>query len=453
MKRILVMVMTMMMMASSAYASFADALGDLFDHKQDAARVGNVWYDRDFDFSTIDSIAVYPMDVALKEMFYAQYPALREVVTPDAEKSMAWDRSEWCKTSLFASTDSYEISKNAQSSLKRRLIEAFQNKVKPIFLVVPQARGSIPRASRKGSSDAYAAYRNPMGMMGSISPEEAEELISKKNLYKVEYPVLLEDFDSESERGAAVREATGAQAYLRWRMEGPYTLQEISCYTPRSGFVLGMPRGIETRTASLYTSCSCTLYDGNGREILAYSAKAPIEYQVSSYNVSYGQGRNENKFVEGLVGNLKSLMTKKSASEAIIGAKTVRVGEVSLSYVEGEETYPAETAITKQALETVILERVDASKTLRAAGGATSDYIVEADVTDCTVKMESGTKKMGESIDTSFRAKLKATVRLVNAKTGAVVMTVQDEVSGRSESVTFGKIVKKFFGEVEKVVK
>ncbi len=447
MKRVLVMTLAMILIASQAYASFLD---DLFNHNQNAAKDGNVWYDRNFDFSTIDSIAVYPMDVQFNQLFHEKYPDLRENVTQDIHRTLEWDRSSWEKASIFPDSFAYSVSVSTQETLKHQLIETFPNKIKTVFLVTPTGWVGSPHTPRKGASDAYAAYRKTPGEMRKLSPEEAEEVFSKENLYKVEYPALMETYESEDARGAAVREATGAAVYLRWFMKGPYTPNQVDTYSLRVPGYYGVPKQV---TVSLYTSCGCTLYDGNGREILAYSAKVPRECDGTP-SVSMGKKNNENSaFVRGLVDNLEKLMAAKTAEKAPLSAKTVRAGEITLDYLEGEETYPAEVDITKKALSTTVLENADEAKSLRAAEGDVSDYILEAAVTDCTVKMESGRKKGSEPIDTSFRATLKAAVRLIDARTGAVVKASQGEASGRTESEAFGKIVKKFFGEVEKTVK
>lgn len=436
MKRILLIALAITVFAGQAIASAG--LAGLFGGEKDVTNVGNVWYDRNFNFSKVKLIAVYPMEAQFDLLFWQKYPRLREIVTPDSLKAIEQDQFMWSKAGLFPNTYAYRLSRDTQTGLTRCLLEKFQNEVKPVFLVNGEPQAKMP-ASNPG--DIYAAYRKAHPYEGK-TPEQAEEVLSR-HFYSIEYPDLLDLFDSEAARGAAVRSATGAQAYLRWRMEGPYTPDSIS-FSVRHDIHPLFPSGLKTAAVTLYTSFCCELYDDGGNKVLAYSAKTPMKCNVLSSGGIFYPGNDESKFVEDLVANLKKLAIAKSAPVAPFGSKTVRVGEVTLGYLEGEETYPAEVDITKQALATTILENAT-SETLRGVDGETSDYLVEAAVTDCSVKIASG--------GGNFKAELKATLRLVDTKTGAVVATLQDEASGRSESEAFGKLVKKFFKEANKAVK
>lgn len=471
--KILIMALIMTMFAST---TFAGGLGDLFgsgkDKEAEEKRLaGNLWYDEATDFSSVKKVLFYPAKINLDPDIWQKYDKSSKEVSAEAVKAYESIRAAASiYQPIYPDGAACQFDKNLRDAVKRGISIASLG-MTPEFVIGAGIHEQAMITPVKGNDDdMFTAFRE-----SAKQPEEAEvnpeEMYT--HVYTITYPTVMEPFGSEAERGAAVHEETGAQAYLTWEIEGPYHLAEVSSFTVRSsmggygGGVWGaiasgianatlnkQYRDMYGTTMSLYASCRCTLHDVNGREILAYSLKTPVEFKIMQQGLFY-KTINEDRLADSLIAALKKAAGGRPVPVAPVGAKTVRVGKVTLSYAAGERTYPAETEITRKALETALLDGFAASGKLRAADGDTSDFIVEADVTDCTVRMESEGDSKGapDSIKTKFNAAVNATVRLVDAKTKAVAATYQGKASGRSESEAFGKLVKKFFKEANKAVK
>lgn len=475
--KILVLALIMTLVASTAFAGgLSSVFGGGKDKEEKAKELaGNLWYDTAADFSSLRKILFYPMKTSLDPDVWGKVDSAREAVAAEAILEYEAKRKSW-QDPLFVSGEALELNESAQRAVQVAFLNVLPGTA-PLFAVsretvVTPVKVGENAETPTASGDMFAAFRKSGGPaeLEALSGEEGAPPVEQR--YNIHFPAALAEFASEAERGEAVQKASGAQAYLTWEFEGPYKTEKVATFTPGVR-VLSMNKSIlgilvdaikaatlEAQykeqygvTLFLYGSCRCHLRDITGREILAFSVKAPIEFNTKQ--MGYAK-LNEERIAAALTAALKKAMNGRPAPLAPRKAKTFQVGQVTLDYLPKEPTYPAETEIIRKALETTILENAASSEKLRAAEGDTGDYLVEAAVTDCTVVMESkiindDSREYG--IEGKFKTDLKASLRLVDSKTKAVAATYQGKASGRSESEAFGKLVKKFFKEADKAVK
>lgn len=362
MKKIILLILTLML------AIGRGAVGS-------AAAGTNVWYDPAFDFSTIKSIAVYPV--------YA--PAFQQTSTAVYDAPTA--------------TLQYWMGKTEFNTRLTYIVEYhFENKDTPVF-----------------TENAVAAQT------------------------PVKYPALLEPFASEAERGEATHAATGADAYLLCRVVGPYEVQGKKS--------LGGPKYND----NFYACCNYSLHGADGRKILTMSGltgvmkmDASLANEKNSKDIFESTGGmficDANDVAAGLARALEQAKAGSEAYRAAAGGKTVRVGEIRINRPDTEAG-----GIMAQSLATRIIEKAIGTGFLHATTGDESDYLIQVDVTDYQTELNN--VKMTFALKT--KASMKATIRLVDARTGAVAATYQGESTGDCESDALGKLLKGFFSGIK----
>lgn len=359
MKKIILLILTLMLTIGRG------AVGS-------AAAGTNVWYDPAFDFSTIKSIAVYPV--------YAPVFQQKSTAVYDAPTAML----------------QYQLERTEFNTKLTYIVEyRSENKDNPVF--TENAMAQTP----------------------------------------VKYPALLEPFASEAERGEATRAATGADAYLLCRIVGPYEVKGKNSL------------GRSKYNDKFYACCNYSLHSTDGRKIMTMSGLAG----VMKMDASLANGKNSKDIFEstggmfiydandvaaGLAKALEQAKTGSQAYRAAAGGKTVRVGDIKINRPDTEEG-----EIMAQSLATTVIEEALVTGAFRVTTGDESDYIVEVDVTDYQ------TERKRQMFSLKTKASMKATIRLVDAKTGAVAATYQGEGSGDCESDALGKILKGFFSNLK----
>lgn len=362
MKRIILLILTLML------AIGRGAVGS-------AAAGTNVWYDPAFDFSTIKSIAVYPV--------YA--PAFQQTSTAVYDAPTA--------------TLQYWMGKTEFNTRLTYIVEYhFENKDTPVF-----------------TENAVAAQT------------------------PVKYPALLEPLASEAERGEATHAATGADAYLLCRVAGPYDLPGKDSF------------GANGCDFNHYAWCNYSLHGADGRKLLTMSGLT----RVTKFDDSLANDKkfkdvfaaiggmfisNAKDVAAGLAGALEQARAGAASYRAAAGGKTVRVGEIRINRPDTEAG-----EIMAQSLATRIIEKAIGTGFLHATTGDESDYLIQVDVTDYQTELNN--VKMTFALKT--KASMKATIRLVDARTGAVAATYQGESTGDCESDALGKLLKGFFSGIK----
>lgn len=399
MKKILVMTLAFMMITgqASAFGGFAGLLTILNVGMMSSAvysygagdrfRADNLWYDPKADFSKINSIVVFPL------------------VAPNQD-----DISQ------------QTITRFTHDRIMRKLKE-----MNPVFVVDYKAAAYREMAAGKNMSqidmftedDAAAAEKAVQEYDNAINP--------------VNYPALLEPFESEAERGAAVRAETGANTYLTWRLSEIYDPDEYKM--PKKKI-----KGEYWQNYS-YAYCTYSLRSANGNEIMAYSAIVPVATMNGAASLP-----DVAVAFNGFADELKDLRKEKEPKD-FAGGKILRIGTINVPPSGNEES-----GVMKRSLNTAVRQQAEDANLFRAVTDAESDYIVEADITDCTVKKTCTVKKSGMS-EFEVKAHIAATVKLINAKSGLAVSTYTGEADGVSESKAFAKIVKKFFEEAKPQLK
>lgn len=399
MKKIFIMVMAFMMIAGQASAfGLGFGLGTLLSVGMAGSavysagsgakfRADNLWYDPKVDFTKFNSIVVFPV--------------------------IAQDQDDTSKQMIMFSS---------QGQIARKLKD-----FNPLFVVDYKSANDRMVQMAKNSGSQSNLFTENEQAENERRQKEYEEAANPVN-----YPALLDPFESEAERGAAVRAETGADAYLTWQLSQVCDPDEYK-----------MPKKVSNDYWMQYSYAFCTyvLHRTDGSEILSYSAIVPVPITNGAVSIP-----DVDVAVNGLADALKDLRKEKDAKEAV-GGKTLRIGNFNVACSDDEVG-----DITRRSLDTAVRQQAEEANLFRLVTEAESDYIVEADFTDCSVHTICEVKKSGMS-GFEVKAHVAATVRLVDARSGLTVSTYTGEAEGASESKAFAKVVKKFFEEAKSKLK